>query len=78
MSRLDRIMRETLELDETVELSSLAYHESPQWDSVAHLSLLNAIEEAYGFELEPDELMAMTDYAGVREVIERRVRGEGS
>lgn len=78
MSRLDRIMRETLELDETVELSSLAYHETPQWDSVAHLSLLNAVEEAYGFELEPDELMAMTDYAGVRGVIERRVRDEGS
>lgn len=75
MSQLDRIIRETLELEEAVELESLAYRETPAWDSVAHLSLLTSIEQAYGFELEPDELMAMTDYAGVREVVERRTRG---
>ena len=77
MPTLDRIIREALELDESVELTSLAYRETAEWDSVAHLSLLTALEEAYGFELEPDELMAMTDYAGVRRVIERRTRHDG-
>lgn len=77
MATLDRIFRDVLELDETVELASLAYRETAEWDSVAHLSLLTSLEEAYGFELEPDELMAMTDYAGVRMVIERRTGRDG-
>ena len=76
MSKLDRIMREALGLDEAVELTSLAYRETPEWDSVAHLSLVSSIEEAYGFELQPDELMAMTDYASVRQVIEGRLSSE--
>jgi len=78
MTKLDRIFRQVLELDDAVELESLAYRETPEWDSVAHLSLLSSLEESYGFELEPDELMAMTDYASVREVVQRRTRGDGT
>lgn len=72
MSRLDDIVREVLDLEPDVDLSSIAYRETPTWDSVAHLELLTALEQAYGLTFEPDELMEMSDYDAIRAVTERR------
>ncbi len=75
MSRLEETIRTALELEADVDLASISYRDTPAWDSVAHLQLLTAIEEEYELTLEPDELMAMTNYASIRAVVERRSRG---
>lgn len=38
----------------------------PLWDSVGHLSLASALEEAFGIRLDVDELMEMEN---VREIV---------
>lgn len=72
MSRLDDTIRGALELDPTIELETISYRGTPAWDSVAHMQLLTAIEQEYGLTLGSDDLLSMTDYAGVRDVVRRR------
>jgi acyl carrier protein len=73
MTSLDSIVRDVLELDPDIDLAHVAYRETPTWDSVAHLQLLTALEQAYGFSFRPDELMEMTDYTGIRAILDRRL-----
>jgi acyl carrier protein len=42
------------------------------WDSVHHLSLVLALEEEFGVQLEPEEIEGMTSVAAIVSVIERR------
>lgn len=34
-----------------------------KWDSIGQMSLIALIEDAFGFELEPEEVMAFNSYA---------------
>ncbi len=42
-----------------------------QWDSLAHLNLMLAVEDAFGLTLTVEEMAAMTSVAAIA----RRVRG---
>ena len=78
MTKLDDLIRDALEFEPDADVSSISYAATPEWDSVAHMRLLAALEEEYELTLEPEELMAMTDYASVRMVIEGRTGAERS
>ena len=53
---------EGLELDiNAVENASMESVES--WDSIGQMSLVALVEDAFGIELEPEELMTFTSYA---------------
>lgn len=52
---------EGLELDaDNVEGATMESVE--RWDSIGQMSLIALVEDAFGIELEPDELMAFTSY----------------
>jgi len=69
---LDSLFRDALELDDDADLSDMAYGSSPAWDSVAHLQLLTAIEDALGIELEGDDVVSATSYSAFCRIIESR------
>ncbi len=66
---LDRAIREALGLPDTADLSGIAYGKTDGWDSVAHMQLVAAIENAFGIMLETDDVIAMSDYAAVRRIL---------
>ena len=43
-----------------------------RWDSVQHLNLVLAIEEAFGLQLTPDEMEQMHSIGGIAELIEAK------
>ena len=43
-----------------------------EWDSLQHMSLLVAIEEEFGLELNDDEVLQMKDYTSIISVLEDR------
>ena len=47
----------------------------PQWDSVAHVTLLSALAEEFQFELEDEAFETMTSYLLVVDFLEDRVAG---
>lgn len=52
---------EGLEIDlESVESASM--DSVDRWDSIGQMSLIALIEDAFGIELEPDEIMTFTNY----------------
>lgn len=59
-----------------VPAASLSADSGPEtveaWDSVQHLSLVLAIEQAYELEFPPDEVDAMKTLGGFAAAIERR------
>jgi len=47
----------------------------PDWDSLGNLRIITALEREFAVTFTWEEISAMTDFSGIREVISRR--GEG-
>ena len=43
----------------------------PKWDSLRHIALVSAIEDAYDITLSMDEMMEMVDVRAIQGVLER-------
>lgn len=67
--RLDHTIREGLGLPESTDVPSIAYGETAEWDSVAHMQMVAALEAAYGIMIDTDDVIAMSDYAQIRRIL---------
>ena len=63
--KLRSIFVESLNLQQDEVTDSLAYSEHPKWNSVAHMTLVTAIEEAFGIYFEPDDVVDISNFASV-------------
>jgi acyl carrier protein len=54
-------------LEEVVD--TLAYNSCPQWDSLKHLQMVAMIEERFDIEIEMDDIIAMENFAKVKEIL---------
>jgi hypothetical protein len=54
--------REALALPKAFDVRSVAYDKTSQWDSVAHLLLVTAIEDSFDVRLEPAEVIDLQSY----------------
>lgn len=61
--KLETAFRQALALPAKVDIRSAAYDNTPQWDSVAHLLLVGALEDAFGIHLTPAEVVELNSYA---------------
>lgn len=57
---------------EPEKVVSFVFRETEQWDSIGHMSLVVALEDAFGKELEPDEMMAITSFQKGIEVLRNK------
>jgi acyl carrier protein len=48
---------------------ALAYNSITQWDSVAHMALVAALETEFQTVLDTDEIIAMSSVAAAREIL---------
>lgn len=44
------------------KVAGFAYRDTPEWDSIAHMMLMSGLEDAFGIELEPEDMLAITSY----------------
>lgn len=44
------------------QLANLKYQDIPEWDSVGHMSLVAAIEDAFDIMMETDDIIDMSSY----------------
>ena len=47
----------------------LRYNTIPQWDSVAHMALIAAIEQAFDLLIETDDVIDMSSFAKAKEIV---------
>jgi acyl carrier protein len=61
-----------LNLSEEDVRDELTYAVSPGWDSLAHMTLVASLEEAFGIVFEPDDVIEMSSYSRVRALLAKR------
>ena len=60
------------DIDETtVAIEDLEYESIIQWDSVGHMGLIAGIEEAFGIELEMDDVIDFSSYVKGKEILKK-------
>lgn len=68
--RLTEAFHRGLDLPAGTDVSTLAFGEHPHWDSLGHMSLVVALEEAFSVTLSEDDVMAVDSYASAAAVLE--------
>lgn len=49
----------------------LRYATIPQWDSIAHMSVVAALEDAFGVMIDMDEVIDMSSVGKAREILRK-------
>lgn len=68
-ARLAAVFRDALELDGSADVESLTYRSVKGWDSVGHMALVAAIEDAFGVELDADQVIDLSSFAIARRML---------
>ena len=50
-------------------VDTLAYAESPAWDSVAHMALVAAIEEAFDIMIDAEDVIDLSSFAKAQQIV---------
>ena len=66
---VNEVFSEALGIALDLATDSLEYNSIKEWDSVAHMSLVAALEEAYDIMLETDDVIDMSSIARAKEIL---------
>ncbi len=68
-SKLKKIFAESLDIDESIVIDSLRYAEIPQWDSVAHMALVAAIEIGFDIMIDTEDVIDMSSFEKAKQIV---------
>jgi acyl carrier protein len=71
--RIREIFAEVLEVDHDMIVDSLAYSAIPQWDSVAHMAIVAAVEDEYDIMMEIDDIIDMNTFETSVSIIQKYI-----
>ena len=66
--KLIKVFVFALDISKT-EAKSAVFKETPQWDSVGHVNLMNAIEEEFDVSLEPDDILDFKSFESGKDIL---------
>lgn len=67
--RLQAIFRAALELPAGADPAAAAQGQTPTWDSMAHVSLVAAIEAEFGVTIDAGDSLSLTSYDETRQFL---------
>lgn len=67
--KIDAVFKEVIGIDSSVDRATLIYSETDGWDSLAHMNLIAGLEEAFDCMLEMDDILDMSCYDKVVEIM---------
>lgn len=70
-SRIREIMAEMLDVDPRTITAAFGRNDAPLWDSLNHLRLVSALEEAFGIKMTMQEIGEMTTFEQIRGIVNR-------
>ncbi len=68
-SKLKSTFAESLDIDVSIVNDNLRYAEIAQWDSVAHMALIAAIEEAFDIMIDTEDVIDMSSFEKAKEIV---------
>lgn len=60
--QISKIFEDVIGIDPATDRAAVVYSEIPGWDSVAHMALVAALEEAFDCMLDMDDIIDMSNY----------------
>jgi citrate synthase len=67
--RLEEVMAEALHVSPSVVTDTLAVNSIPQWDSLAHVELMIALERAYDVSIDESRMLELVSVRAIREFL---------
>jgi acyl carrier protein len=71
--KIDKVFKDVIGADSSVDRKILIYNEVEGWDSVAHMTLVAALEEAFDCMLDMDDILDMSSYDKALEIMAKHV-----
>lgn len=68
-NKLKSIFIESLGINESLVTDTLRYAEIPQWDSVAHMALVAAIEEGFDIMIDTEDVIDMSSFEKAKQIV---------
>lgn len=69
--KLQAIFAEALGIPEEQVVDDLQYNSIPEWDSIAHMALVAAIDEAFDIMMDTDDVIDMSSFAKAKEILQK-------
>lgn len=69
--RITEAFVKALHIDPGQVVDALEYGSIREWDSVAHMVLVAALEDAFGIMLDTDDIIALSSVAKAREILRK-------
>jgi len=66
---LRRVFSEALGLPSEMITDTLTYGEADNWDSIAHMALVAAMDAEFGTMLEMDDILDMSSFGKAKEIL---------
>ena len=60
--KYDQAFGDSFSLDDSQKLTSLEYNQIPEWDSIGHMELMAALEDAFDVTLDTDDIIEFSSY----------------
>lgn len=70
LEKYNAVFCETLNVKEA-QLVDLKYQGVPEWDSVGHMTLVAAIEDAFDIMMEMDDIIDLSSYEKGKEILKK-------
>lgn len=71
MKSLEQLFADSLAINLNDISDELTYQSIPQWDSVAHMTLIAAVEDEYGIMLDTDDIIDMSSVAKAKVILQK-------
>lgn len=71
MKKLKDVFCESLNIEEDIVTDELEYNSIPEWNSVAHMKLVAAIDENCNIMLETEDVIDMSTYGKIKAILSK-------
>ncbi|SDG78404.1 hypothetical protein SAMN05216584_11227 [Selenomonas sp. WCT3] len=74
LEKYTKVFAETFDVNES-EVEKLEYQGIELWDSVGHMSLISALEEAFDIMLDTDDIIELSSFEKGKEILSKNAYG---
>ena len=74
--KLYKTISEALEIELALVNDELEYNSIPEWDSVAHMSLVANLENEFDIMLDAEEILSMSSVGIIKKIIYKQINTE--
>jgi acyl carrier protein len=69
LTDIDSLLADTLKVPGAALQDDLSYGSISGWDSMTHIDLMLALEEAYGVEIDAEKMLELTSVGAIRRYV---------